>query len=279
MNTMIKNNEKIGLFFNSNRGLQVFEKINRKFAVDIYLSKKNLNKSVFNYLKQKKIKFKILNKLSDKFISLIKKKKYFLLISAGFPLIFQNELIKSSKNSTINLHAGPLPSYRGGSPLNWQIINGEKKIEINIIKMVQKVDAGPVYAYRKFKLHKLDTIKTVHEKVNKLFPIMVEETIKKIIQKKKPKKQPNLNIKIYKQRNDNDGKINWNKKNANEVYDFVRALGKPYPGAFYLKNKKRMRIFRCKISKQNPKILPGSIFHIKKQAYIKCKKYSIKIIN
>jgi methionyl-tRNA formyltransferase len=279
MNTMIENTQKIGLFFNSNRGLQVFKKINRKFAVDIYLSKKNLNKSVLNYLKQKKIRFKILNKLSDKFISIIKKKKYFLLISAGFPLIFQNELIKSSKNSTINLHAGPLPSYRGGSPLNWQIINGEKKIEINIIKMVQKVDAGPVYAYRKFKLHKLDTIKTVHEKVNKLFPIMVEETIKKIIKKKKPKKQPNRNIKIYKQRNDNDGKINWSKKNANEVYDFVRALGKPYPGAFYLKNKKRTRIFRCKISKQNPKILPGSIFYIKRQAYIKCKKYSIKIIN
>ena len=45
---------------------------------------------------------------------------------------------------TINLHGGPLPAYRGGSPLNWQIINQEKEIGISIIKIDEGIDTGDI---------------------------------------------------------------------------------------------------------------------------------------
>ena len=47
---------------------------------------------------------------------------------------------------TINLHGGPLPSYRGGSPLNWQIINMKNSIGISIIKVDKGIDTGPILA-------------------------------------------------------------------------------------------------------------------------------------
>jgi len=201
-----------------------------------------------------------------------------LIISAGYPLVFPNDLIEAAANHTINLHGGPLPSYRGGSPLNWQIINGEKNIKISIIKMAKDLDTGPIYCNKKFKLKKNDTIKTVHQKVNNLFPGMVNLTIKKIKNKIKPLKQTNKNIKYYKQRSEKDGLINWNMKNAHQVYNFVRAVTKPYPGAFYYYKKKFRKILRCNISQKNPNFRPGTLFYEKNQKFIKCKKNSIKII-
>ena len=271
--------DKIALFFNSERGISVFKSLSKNYSIDIFLSKKNLKNKVKNFLKKRKIKFKVINKINLELIKKMKNKNYFLVISSGFPLIFPNDFLKIFKNQVINLHAGPLPEYRGGSPLNWQIINGEKMITISIIRMSRKIDHGPIYSEKSFKLKNSDTIKTVHEKVNHLFPYMLNQVIFKIKNKIKPKKQKTSNIKNYPQRSKKDGNINWTKKDALGVYNFVRALTKPYPGAFYFEKEEKIKtIFNCKISKKNPKIDPGQIFYSNGEKFIKCKKYSKKII-
>ena len=123
-----------------------------------------------------------------KIISKIKEKKYDLLIVAGWPLIFPQELIKAAKYGTINLHAGKLPNYRGGSPLNWQIIEGKKNIYISITKMTKKIDEGPVYITKKILFNTKENIQDLHDKVNEIYPHMVESAIQKIKKKIKPKK-------------------------------------------------------------------------------------------
>ncbi len=271
--------DKIALFFNSERGISVYKSLSRNYSIDIFLSKKNLKNKVKNFLKKRKIKFKVITKINLELIKKMKNKNYFLVISSGFPLIFPNNFLKIFKNQVINLHAGPLPEYRGGSPLNWQIINGEKMITISIIRMSRKIDHGPIYSEKSFKLKTSDTIKTVHEKVNHLFPYMLNQVIFKIKNKIKPKKQKTSNIKNYPQRSKKDGNINWTKKDALGVYNFVRALTKPYPGAFYFEKEEKIKtIFNCKISKKNPKIDPGQVFYSNGEKFIKCKKYSIKIV-
>ena len=55
-----------------------------------------------------------------------------------FSYILKKKLFNIPKLEPLNLHAGPLPHYKGGSPLNWQIINGERKIGLSIIKINQK---------------------------------------------------------------------------------------------------------------------------------------------
>ena len=267
---------KLAISFNNLRGLEVYKFLKKKFDVDVYLSQKNLNKRILKIINNKII----IKKINKNLIKKIKNKKYFLLITAGWPIIFPKELYSSSKKGTINLHAGRLPKYRGGSPLNWQIINNEKKIEINVLKMTKKLDSGPIYSSRNFNLNKNYDINIVHQKVNQLFPQMVLDTIVKIKKNIKPKKQMNIsNFRILKQRRDEDGEIVWNKMSALQVFNFVRAITKPYPGAYYYNNKKiKKRIFKCKISVLNPKITPGSEFIIKKNKFIKCKLNSIKII-
>ena len=134
-----KKQTKLAIFFNSMRGLIVFKEISKLFSVDIYLATKNLNTEILRFLKKNKISFILIKKIDTFLIDKIKNKNYDILISAGFPLIFTEKLIHSSKFGTINLHAGKLPNYRGGSPLNWQIINGEKKLALVLLKCVKKL--------------------------------------------------------------------------------------------------------------------------------------------
>ena len=153
------------------------------------------------------------------------------------PLYFSSKSNLCQQKGTINLHAGSLPKYRGGSPLNWQIINGEKKLGISVIKMIRALDAGPIYSQKKFLLHKNYTIKHAHSIANYLFPKMTLETIK----------------------------------------NFVRGISKPYPGAFFFLKGKKVRLYNCQSSKLNPELTPGTIFVHRKKKYIKCKINSVKI--
>ena len=66
----------------------------------------------------------------------------------GFPYILKKKLFNIPKLGT--LKKGALPHYKGGSPLNWQIINGERKIGLSIIKINQKIDDGPTHSTKVF---------------------------------------------------------------------------------------------------------------------------------
>ena len=59
-----------------------------------------------------------------------------------YSTIFKKDLIDIPKMGVINLHAGRLPEYRGGSPLNWQIINGETEAVVSVIKINEGIYNG-----------------------------------------------------------------------------------------------------------------------------------------
>ena len=116
--------------------------------------------------------------------------------------------------------------------MNWQIIKGEKKIGISVIKMTKGIDRGQIIKEYRFKLYEKDNIKKVHEKCNKIFPKITYQAIKKIVNKKKLKKQSKNYSKYFKQRTFKDGIIFWKKNDSIQTYDFVRALTYPYHCAY-----------------------------------------------
>ena len=268
--------KNIAIFFNNLRGLEVYKFLNKKkkYDLDVYLCQKNLNKLLLKKLNN----FKLINKINSTVIEKIKKKKYYLNITAGWPLKFPGELIRSSLKGTINLHAGKLPEYRGGSPLNWQIIEGKKKIFISIIKMSKGYDTGPIYIQKSIKLKSSESIRELHKKVNKIYPKITEKIINNIIKGIKPVKQSKKNARYLKQRNDKDGEINWKNMTSTKVFNLVRALNKPYPGAFYVEKNKIIRIFKCKKIKNQNELKAGEILHKKNKKIIKCKYGSIEIL-
>ena len=280
MAPLMKKTEKITkilIFYNNYRGLNLSKFLSNK-GFDIYniITQKFLNKKIIKKINKKKLK--VINNLKGKYLfNFIRKRNFDLIILAGFPHIFGKKFFNVSKYGIINLHAGKLPKYRGGSPLVWQILNNEKKIGISIIKINKKLDQGEIICKTEFKNSKNDNIMEIQKKANKLFLNLTLKAINNIHQKKPLLKQASSKS-YFNQRNDKDGLINFDRSNQ-DVFNLVRSQTVPYKGAFFFKKRKKYRLHECKMANLNPKIKSGEIFKLntKKEIFIKCKSKSIKI--
>ncbi|MCV4698208.1 formyltransferase family protein, partial [Escherichia coli] len=83
------------------------------------------------------------------------------------------------KLGAINVHASLLPKYRGGAPVHYSIIEGEKETGVTIMEMVKKMDAGAILAQRAIPITKQDDVGTMFEKLSILGKELLLETLPK----------------------------------------------------------------------------------------------------
>jgi methionyl-tRNA formyltransferase len=202
-----------------------------------------------------------------------------IAIICGFPTIFRKSLIDIPKYGTINLHAGKLPEYRGGSPLNWQLINGEDDITISIIQVDAGIDTGPVLAVSNFPISSDTDICEVHETVNGLFPSLVESLLVQIENRTVVTKEQNSEGSCYwHQRNIGDGRISWQDLDAVRVHNLVRAITRPYPGAFCFWHTDKVTIFKTSISEREIRGTPGHVCWVQGDGpYVICRDRAIRL--
>jgi methionyl-tRNA formyltransferase len=272
--------KKVVIFLNGTRGIEVVKYLKKKkYIINLIVVEKKENiKILKNKFSIKKIYFSKNINSNYKFLQDFKNN---IFISAGFSKIFSKNII-NIPNFFLNLHAGKLPKYRGGSPLNWQIINNEKYYTISIIQVTSGIDTGDIYGEKKIKLKLKDTISSVHKKVNLEFPKLLYTVLEKIMKKKiKLMKQNNSKAIYWHQRSDLDGYIDFKNKKAMEVYNFVRALSNPYKGAWALTDSfKKVRILKVKLQKYKIKGNPGHVFFLKERGLnVVCKDHAIQILS
>ena len=225
------------IFFNNYRGIEITKIfLKKRLNFDLIITKKFLNLKVIDFLKKKKIPYKIIKDLKRLKI----KSSYDIFIVAGFPHIFNKNLLDKAKRGVINLHAGPLPDYQGGSPLSWQIINNEKKIGVTFFKMNKYLDKGKILLKKYFKLYKKENIQHAQFKANKTFAKYIILCIEKFLQKKFLKK--NGKYKYYHQRSERDGEINLKSMKTIDIKNLIRALYPYYSPPFIKNNKKKLYI-------------------------------------
>lgn len=236
--------QDIIVFLNGTRGIEVIKKL-KEFGHGILTSVIPLTKKydlVHRELKNLDINCLRFNNVNDEdSISHLKTYNAKLFIIAGYSTIFKKELLNIPQEGTINLHAGRLPEYRGGSPLNWQIINGETKAVISVIKVEEGIDVGQVLQDQNILINTSSTIRDLHDQANKLFPQLVINIIDKFDKTGKisGRIQNEKNAVYWHQRSDDDGHINFKKLEVNQANRLVRALTKPYPGAWAFFEKKK----------------------------------------
>jgi methionyl-tRNA formyltransferase len=204
----------------------------------------------------------------------IKKFSPNLIILCGYSNnIIKKQLLHYPKNGVINLHASPLPFYRGGSPLNWMIINNLKKIGISIIKADEGIDTGDILDQKFFKLSRKKDINSLIKKVNSYYPSLLVNVLKKMSQNKLIKKSQNgRKFSFYPKRKPQDGLIDFKQMTALKIYNYCRALQDPFPGTYFIYNKKKIKILDCVAMKKKP-VSKKDIFRI----VIKCKNSFLKI--
>ena len=213
------------------------------------------------------------NANDPKFLDSIKKLNPELIVLAGYGQIVKKDFISSAKLGCINLHAGKLPEYRGSSPINWALINGEKEFTISIIQIDEGVDTGDILAEKSFQISINDTVKELHEKTNEAFPKLLISVIEKIKQGTlNPKKQNESKSSYYPLRFPDDGLILWDIYTAEEIHNRIRALIDPYPGAFTFFKGHKLKLLKSELTSRPFYGEPGRIYRKTKDKILICAK-------
>ena len=174
-----------------------------------------------------------------------------LIIAAAYGQIIPKEILVLPKFGALNIHPSLLPKYRGASPIQTAILNGDKETGITIILMDEKMDHGDIVASSKFKVQSSKiTYNELSEKLADLGADLLIKTLPNWIEGKiKPRPQDHSKATFTKIIKKEDGKINWN-KSAEEIERMIRALD-PWPGIFTFWNNKQLKILQANCTSLN----------------------------
>jgi methionyl-tRNA formyltransferase len=168
----------------------------------------------------------------------------FLVIAYGH--ILSKSVLDVPGKFALNIHASFLPAYRGAAPINWAIIKGEKSTGITLIKMCEKMDAGPVISQKKVDITNEDTAVSLEEKLSALAAGLLPDILRLIEDDSYQLiPQDEERISFAPKLKKDDGLINWN-KSAVEIYNLIRGSF-PWPGAFTYYRGKRLKICRAEV--------------------------------
>lgn len=186
------------------------------------------------------------------------------VMSFGYRRMISKFVINKASIAALGTHFSPLPRYRGFAPLNWVLINGEEETAVNLFYLDDKVDNGDIIESRKVKIDYRDDINSLYEKCIVTFIKMMKDTMPNIENNSfKAEKQDELKATYTCARNPEDGLIDWN-WDAKRIYNFVRALTYPFPGAFTYIQDQKIIIWSCEEYKipTYEGIIPGKVIKI-----------------
>ena len=150
----------------------------------------------------------------------------------GWHQIVRPPVMRLARLGLIGAHASVLPHNRGSAPINWTLIRGERQSGNTLMWLAEGVDEGDIIAQRAFPVTPYDTCATLYAHVAASNREMLLELMPRLLAGERPgRPQPHGDEPVLRRRRPADGRITWDCP-AGMVYDFVRALTRPYPGAF-----------------------------------------------
>ncbi len=173
-----------------------------------------------------------------------------LAIIAAYGKILPKEILEIPQYGFVNIHPSLLPKYRGASPIQYAILNGDEETGVTIMGVDEEMDHGPILANSRLPIADSDTYESLSKKLAILGAKLLIKTIPNHISGKiKPIPQDHSLATYTKIIKKEDGKIDWS-KSAKEIERMTRAYY-PWPGAWTVWNNKILKIFESEISEEN----------------------------
>lgn len=165
------------------------------------------------------------------------------LLSFYYRNMIKPELLELPTRGALNLHGSYLPKYRGRVPVNWAVINGETETGATLHYMVAKPDAGDIVDQEKVAIAFTDTAHDLFGKVTDAAVTVLQRAWPKLVDGTAARTPMDLAAgSYYGGRKPEDGRIDWN-RSAVEIYNLIRGVTHPYPGAFTELNGKQIIIW------------------------------------
>ncbi len=181
------------------------------------------------------------------------------IFSFYFRDLVKKDILSIPRLGALNLHGSLLPKYRGRVPINWAIINGESETGVTLHYMTIKADAGDIVDQEKFAIDDSDTAKTLFGKAVLATKTVLDRALPLLKAGKAPRiKQNEAEATCFGGRKPADGQISW-LKSAREVRNLVRAVTRPYPGAFSFIGDRKCFFWSVEVVEAPRKATPGTV--------------------
>ncbi|MFA4992998.1 MAG: methionyl-tRNA formyltransferase [Candidatus Omnitrophota bacterium] len=192
-----------------------------------------------------------------------------LFVIVAYGQVFSQEVLDIPKIMPVNIHASLLPRYRGAAPINWAIINAEKKTGISIIYVSLKVDSGPVILQKEIKIEDSDSAISLEEKLRNLGAELLTEALRMIDSRSyRLLEQDEDKVILAPKLKKEDGLIDWSAAAA-DIHNQIRGV-LPWPGAFTCYRGKILKIFQAEVLPifPNHKPVPGEVVRADKHEIV-----------
>jgi UDP-4-amino-4-deoxy-L-arabinose formyltransferase/UDP-glucuronic acid dehydrogenase (UDP-4-keto-hexauronic acid decarboxylating) len=182
-----------------------------------------------------------------------------MLFSFYYRSLVKQDILQIPTKGCYNLHGSLLPHYRGRCPVNWVLVNGEQRTGVTLHQMDLKADAGAIVLQREIPISEDDTALTLHGKMSaaawdllaQALPLLKEGTAVLT-------PQDDAVASYFGGRKPEDGCIQW-QRSATQIRNLVRAVTRPYPGAFSYIADRKCLIWSVDVVKNQKHAPPGTI--------------------
>ena len=180
------------------------------------------------------------------FIGEVKRMLPELIVVAAYGRILTRDLLDIPPLGCINIHASLLPKYRGASPIQWAVVNGERKTGITIMKMDEGMDTGGILLAQEVEIGDEDTAQSLHDRLAQVGASLIIKAMDQLDKGTlRPIPQNHRKATYAPPLKKEDGLIDWS-QDARDIFNRIRGFN-PWPGAFtYLKGL-RIKIFSGEI--------------------------------
>ena len=165
------------------------------------------------------------------FIDEIKKFQPDVICVVAYGKILPKEILEIAKYGCINVHGSLLPQYRGAAPIQWAVLNGDKKTGVTTMYMDTGMDTGDMILKEEIEIGEDETTGEVWKKLSKIGANLLVKTLKQIEDGTAPRIPQSSDFSMAPMLEKDMSKIDWKNKNAKQIKNLVRGLN-PIMGTY-----------------------------------------------
>ncbi len=182
-----------------------------------------------------------------------------ILFSFYYRNLVGNEILKLPPSGCFNLHGSLLPRYRGRCPVNWVLVNGEKETGVTLHCMTPRPDDGDIVGQQRVAIEDNDTALSLHAKLAAAAGELLNDVLPRLrLNKAERIAQDSSAATYFGGRRPQDGAIDW-RSNAADVGNLVRAVTRPYPGAFSILGNRKCIFWQVTPEDTASAEIPGTV--------------------
>lgn len=190
------------------------------------------------------------------------------LFSFYYRHLLPADLLECARTAALNLHASLLPKLRGRAPLNWALVLGETVTGVSLHHMTGRADAGDIVDQEPVPIGPIDTAYTLSLKLLNASDLLLDRTLPRLKAGTATRTPQDLTLGSYVgARTPDDGRLDWTRSTAT-LFNLVRAVTHPYPGAFTVFEGQRLLIWWALPREAKYDAAPGTVVEVNRDAVV-----------